>query len=196
MRPTGPPRAQRGGDPPLPVSAQAQPHHEDPPASSPATEGVSRPWNPPSAWPPPSSPQCPTLGSRLYKHWKNSGKIHRRGSNSLGPTDHLLGPALALKPIGNNGPLRGPHSPLSPQLTHMAPSKNRPGQARQRLPAWGHRGSQPSPALPRPLWALGRHLYDRSGPPHPSFSGEEVTLWSERQCREERTPFVRGSTRC
>ena len=87
-----------------------------------------------------------------------------------------------MEPTGNNSSLRGPQSPLSRLLTHKAPSKNRPGQAAA-PPAWGHQAPNPSSALPQALepWVT---IWK---------TGEEATLWSKTQHREERGSRVQGS---
>ena len=180
MRPTGPPRAQRGGDPPSlsaprpsPITRillSLLPHH------LPQRESPDH-----GAHHPPGPLPLPLSARPLACAYINTGKTVEKSTDEgatawapVGATDHLLGPALALKPIGNNGPLRGPHSPLSPQLTHMAPSKNRPGQAAPAsLGSSGFRAEPCPPSTPlgpgspsvRQEWAPSPQLLRRGGHP-------------------------------
>lgn len=75
----------------------------------------------------------------------------------VGATGHLPGPALALKPPWEQWFIVGLHSPLSLQLTHMAPSKNRPGRAVSPL-AWGIRVQTQARPFPKPSETLEIHL--------------------------------------
>lgn len=136
----------------------------------------------------------PTLSAQHFapgKCWKNPGP-GAMAQPPMGPRSSA-GPSLALSCCRNNGPLWGPHSLLSPQLTHRAPSKNRPGQAVS-PPAWDIRiqiQAPPSPVPPNPwvtpsflsrgarfgsggkgvlsTWWSGNYLSDRYGTPSPGW---------------------------